>query len=113
LIPHINPTWWLVFILAIVFGWSLIFFVTFLTATLTKNVTKSKEEICKFQWKMKVNQLRLKIKLQTLYERISSTKKLIGFSVLDLFVMNYPRFGWLVLTYWRFVLLVFKMINKI
>jgi hypothetical protein len=84
-----------------------------LTATLTKNITKSKEEICKFQWKLNVNQLGLKIKLQSLHERISNTRKLIGFSVLDLFVMNYPRFGWLVLTYWRFVLLVFKMTNKI
>jgi len=113
LIPLMEPAWILVVLLALVSCWSFIFFVTFLTATLTKNVTKSKAEIYKFQWKMKGNRVELKMKLLSLYERISSSRKLIGFSVLNLFVMNYPRFGLLVLTYWRFVFVIFKRSNKI
>jgi len=104
-----NLFWFSVFVIPISTCWSLIFIVTFLTARLTKMIHEPKMYMLKLQFKLKADQIESKIKLLSTYERITDTKNIIGFSVLNLFVMNFPRFGSLVLMYCRFLMLIFKM----
>jgi hypothetical protein len=60
------------------------------------------------QWEIDNEQLDLKIKLQSVFERTIERKKIIGFSVSNLFTINFFRFGLIIFTYFRYMLILYK-----
>src|SRR5581483_10878658 len=104
-----TTTWFVVFSLCILSCWSFVFYVTFIMASLTKELHSMDKTLAKLQWQLSEDQIRLKVKLLSFYERMTSKRMLIGFSASNIFVINFLRFGYMILMYCRFVLLGFRM----
>jgi hypothetical protein len=96
-----------------ILSWLFIFFISFMSARVTKAIHSSHEALAQLQWHLNVDLLHLKIKLESTFERTIEKNRIIGFSVLDLFTLNFFRFAWIVILYARFSLIAYKFINKI
>ncbi len=103
-----NFIWFFILFYVLTLAWTMIFFISYESARLNKSVHASSKIISQIQWHLK-KPISLKIKLLSTFERINEKKRIIGFSVLDLFVMNFYYFAWMVIIYCRFVILYFRL----
>jgi len=94
-------------------SWLFIFFISFMSARVSKAIHSSYKSMSKIQWHLNTNKLRLKIKLESTFERAIDRKRIIGFSALDIFTINYFRFAWILIMYARFNLVAYKFKNRL
>ncbi len=69
--------------------WSFTLFVTFMLSSETKSVHSSLYLISHLQWQLQEDRLNLKLKLQSTFERTIERKRIVGFSVLDIFTISF------------------------
>ncbi len=104
--------WSIIFIHVSILNWSFIFFISFMSARVTKSAHSSYKILSELQWHLNQDQLDFKIKLESTFERTIERKRIIGFSVLDLFTLNFFRRGWISILYARFSLIMYKFMDK-